>query len=293
MMAAGKANENDVDGDRITVFHDEQHSSSAFSAMQQFREEGLFTDVTIKVNNKMIEAHRNVLAASIPYFKSMLTTNMKEATQDVIEIKDEEDGGVAESALENLIGFAYTGTVEISTSTVQSLMFGASFLGVTSVLDACAEYLQSNITCDNVLGIYKFAESLDVTSLVTASDKYIKMNFKSVSESEDFLDITFQQIIDLIKSDELDVEEQIVFEAVLKWIKKDEANRSVHITELLTEVRLTLLSPEYLDDNVSSLEMIRSNYDCSDLIDEVRDYHSDPSRRHLLNKPFCHHQEQA
>ena len=142
----------------MTVFHDEQHSSSAFSEMEQFREEGLFTDVTIKVNNKMIEAHRTVLAASIPYFKSMLTTNMKEATEDVIEIKDEEDGGVSESAMESLINFAYTGIVKISTRTVQSLLIAASFLGVTSVLDACAEYLQSNITCDNVLGIYKFAE---------------------------------------------------------------------------------------------------------------------------------------
>ena len=153
MMAAGKAKENDVDVDTITVFHDEQHSSSAFSEMQQFREEGLFTDVTIKVNNKMIEAHRNVLAASIPYFKSMLTTNMKEATEDVIEIKDEEDGGVSESAMESLISFAYTGTVEISTSTVQSLMIGASFLRVTSVLDACARFLQTIICSDNVLGI--------------------------------------------------------------------------------------------------------------------------------------------
>ena len=133
-MAAGKANENNVDVETITIFHDEQHSSSAFSEMQQFRQEGLFTDVTIKVNNKMIEAHRNVLAASIPYFKSMLTTNMKEATQDVIEIKDEEEGGVADSAMESLIGFAYTGSVKISTSTVKSLMFAASFLEVIIII---------------------------------------------------------------------------------------------------------------------------------------------------------------
>ena len=284
MMADGKSKENDVVSETITVFHDKQHSRSAFSEMQQFREEGLFTDVTIKVNNKMIEAHRNVLAASIPYFKSMLTSNMKEAKETEIVIKDEESGGVAESAMESLIAFAYTGSVEISTSTVQSLMMGASFLRVTSVLDACAKFLKTNMCGDNVLGIYKIAESLDATSLITASDKYIKMNFKSVSESEEFLDISFQQILDLIKSDELNVAEQFVFEAVMKWIKKDDVNRSVHIAELLAEVRLTMLSPEYLYDNVSSQEMIRSNSQCRDMLDEVRDYHSVPSRRHLLKK---------
>lgn len=47
------------------------------------------------------------------------------------------------SALENLINFAYSGTVKIDNQNVQSLMVGASFLQLGKVRDACADFLIS------------------------------------------------------------------------------------------------------------------------------------------------------
>lgn len=44
-------------------------------------------------------------------------------------------------ALENLINFAYSGTVKIDNQNVQSLMVGASFLQLMKVRDACADFL--------------------------------------------------------------------------------------------------------------------------------------------------------
>lgn len=46
-------------------------------------------------------------------------------------------------ALENLINFAYSGTVKIDNQNVQSLMVGASFLQLSKVRDACADFLIS------------------------------------------------------------------------------------------------------------------------------------------------------
>ena len=106
-------------------------------------------------------------------------------------------GGVDKSAMGNLIGYAYTGTVNISTSTEQNLMMAASFLQVQSVLDVCADFIESKMTPDNVLEIKKFAEALNATSLVTASKKFIFMNIKLVSESKDFQALNHQQIFDL------------------------------------------------------------------------------------------------
>lgn len=45
-------------------------------------------------------------------------------------------------ALENLINFAYSGTIRINTSNCQSIMIGASFLQLTKVRDACAQFLK-------------------------------------------------------------------------------------------------------------------------------------------------------
>ena len=53
---------------------------------------------------------------------------------------------VEPSAMESLINFAYTGKIVISTANVQNLMMGASFLQLTRVRDACADFLQLRIT---------------------------------------------------------------------------------------------------------------------------------------------------
>lgn len=47
------------------------------------------------------------------------------------------------SALEDLINFAYSGTVKIDNHSVQNLMVGASFLQLNKVRDACADFLVS------------------------------------------------------------------------------------------------------------------------------------------------------
>ena len=52
-------------------------SNPAFSAMEHYRQERLFTDVIIKVNSKMFPAHRAVLAASIPYFNITLIQGVR------------------------------------------------------------------------------------------------------------------------------------------------------------------------------------------------------------------------
>ena len=55
----------------------------------QFKEEGQFIDVRLKVGEDIFPAHRIVLAANSDYFYAMFTNGMKEANQEVIELKDE------------------------------------------------------------------------------------------------------------------------------------------------------------------------------------------------------------
>lgn len=48
-------------------------------------------------------------------------------------------------ALENLINFAYSGTIRINTTNCQSIMIGASFLQLSKVRDACAQFLKKKL----------------------------------------------------------------------------------------------------------------------------------------------------
>lgn len=86
-------------------------------------------------------------------------------------------------AFKSLIDFAYTGSIKITVSNVQSILVAASYLGLQSVCDACSDYLQERLQSNNVLGIKSFAESLSCPNLVTAASKYIEQHFEQVKWS--------------------------------------------------------------------------------------------------------------
>jgi len=270
-----------------TVFYQKDLPNIGFPVMEDFRRQGKLCDVTIKVAEHSFQAHRIVLAASIPYFRAMFTHDMMESKQPEVTMHS-----IDPSAMESLVNFAYTGRVTVSTSNVQNLMLGASFLQLTKVRDACADFLQHRLTPQNVLGIRTFAESLGSQSLVRAGDKFLQKHFKAVSESEEFLAVGLDELSELVGRDELHVAtEEVVFLAVMRWIKQNTEERGIYLPALLVKVRLPLLTPQFLADQVAPEEMIRSSHQCRDLLDEARDYHLMPERRPLLKsfkaKPRC------
>ena len=66
------------------------HSEIFFSKCAQFREQGEFIDVRLKVGEDEFAAHRIILAANSDYFHAMFSHGMKESNQEVIELGDED-----------------------------------------------------------------------------------------------------------------------------------------------------------------------------------------------------------
>lgn len=134
----------------------------------------------------------------------------------------------------------------------------------------------------NVLGIRNFADSLGHAQLVSSADKFINYEFSSISHSDEFLQLPCRDLIEIIKRDELNCSsEEVVFESAMRWIKHD-PERSNILPEVLSYIRLPSLSPQFLADNVATEELIRTNHQCRDLLDEAKDFHLMPERRELL-----------
>lgn len=155
--------------------------------------------------------------------------------------------------MESLIQFAYSGKVTIHPGNCHNLMIGASYLQMTQVRDACAEYFKQRLDCTNVLSIQSFAETLSCTSLMEAADRFLEKNFTQVAEEEEFGGIEVGQIQELLNRDTLCVSEEGAFEALIRWVKKEPETRSKHLPNLLAQVRLPLLSPMYLTDRVAKV----------------------------------------
>ena len=62
-------------------------------------------------------------------------------------------------------------------------------------------------------------------------------------ESEEFLKLEFEHVVDLFSADDLGASsEEKVYEAVMIWINHDPLNRKDYLGQLLDKVSITLLS---------------------------------------------------
>ena len=98
---------------------------------------------------------------------------------------------------------------------------------------------------ENCIGICKFTEDFYSCSKLHGKAKhYILQHFEEVlHEPEEFLELSLEQLEEIIDEDELNVrQEEVVFEAVLHWINHAPENRRQHIAVLLPKVKQRFLS---------------------------------------------------
>lgn len=68
---------------------------------------------------------------------------------------------------------------------------------------------------------------------------------------------------EIVSQDELHVtSEEVVFEAVVRWVKHEREAREIEMPRLLTCVRLPLVTPQFLSDKVATEELVRSSHKC-------------------------------
>uniref|UniRef100_A0A8B9R0G8 Kelch like family member 18 n=1 Tax=Anas platyrhynchos TaxID=8839 RepID=A0A8B9R0G8_ANAPL len=282
-----EAAEAELDAEDLVHFSVGDLPSRGYGVMGEIRRQGKLCDVTLKVGDHKFSAHRIVLAASIPYFHAMFTNDMMECKQDEIVMQ-----GMDPSALEALINFAYNGHLAIDQQNVQSLLMGASFLQLQNIKDACCTFLRERLHPKNCLGVRQFAETMMCAVLYDAANSFIHQHFVEVSMSEEFLALPFEDILELVSRDELNVKsEEQVFEAALAWIRYDREQREPFLPELLAKIRLPLCRPQFLADRVQQDDLVRCCHKCRDLVDEAKDYHLMPERRPHLpafkTRPRC------
>eukprot|EP00069_Balaena_mysticetus_P009061 bmy_20096T0 len=115
---------------------------------------------------------------------------------------------------------------------------------------------------------------------------YIYLKKLKVMESEEFMLLPANQLIDIISSDELNVRsEEQVFNAVMAWVKYSIQERRPQLPQVLQHVRLPLLSPKFLVGTVGSDPLIKSDEECRDLVDEAKNYLLLPQERPLMQGP--------
>ncbi|XP_045446590.1 kelch-like ECH-associated protein 1B [Melitaea cinxia] len=229
------------------------------------RSHHMLTDVVLEVGNELFHVHKVVLAAGSPYFKAMFTSGLKECEMSRVRLQ-----GVCPSAMAWLVYFMYTGKVRITEVTVCQLLPAATMFQISNVIDACCAFLERQLDPSNAIGIANFAEQHGCAELKQKANQFIERHFTQVCKEEEFLQLTAQELISLIRKDELNVrEEREVYNAVLSWVKFDEDRRHPRMEHILQAVRCQYLTPSFLKEQMSTCSVLQKVPACKEYLAKI------------------------
>ncbi|XP_048401476.1 kelch repeat and BTB domain-containing protein 4 [Stegostoma tigrinum] len=215
------------------TFTDRFHSVRvAQSIMDLCLEDRLFADVTISVEGKEFQLHRLVLSAQSCFFRSMFTSNLKEAHNDVIELKD-----VNASVFQLLVDYIYRGTVKLRVEDLQETYEVADMYQLTSLFEECSRFLARTVDIRNCLQVMWLADQHSDLKLYTAAKQCAKTHLSQLHKTEDFVKLPVRLFTDIIKDGV--PSSQKPAKAIETWIdhnKEERAQYSENLTSSLKEI---------------------------------------------------------
>ncbi|XP_048852662.1 kelch-like protein 10, partial [Brienomyrus brachyistius] len=179
--------------------------------------------------------------------------------------------GISPETLRQVIEYAYTYSVVITAENVENLLAAADYLSVLGIVQRCCDFLHEQLCLNNCIGLLKIADVYCVNELHQSAFNLILKNFKEVAiSSNEFPELSLEQLSDIIEQDELNVrEEDVVFEAILRWIEHEPATREAHISVLLAKIRMARMDPEYFMKIVKANDLVKANVACRPIITDV------------------------
>uniref|UniRef100_A0A8C4SIK2 Kelch-like family member 7 n=1 Tax=Erpetoichthys calabaricus TaxID=27687 RepID=A0A8C4SIK2_ERPCA len=243
--------------------------ASFMGVMNNLRKQKTLCDVILVVSERMIPAHRIVLAAASQFFNLMFTSNMLESKAYEVELKDAEP-----DIIELLVEFAYTARISVNSNNVQSLLDAANQYQIEPVKKMCVDFLKEQVDASNCLGISVLAECLDCPELKATADDFIYQHFTEVYKTDEFLQLDVKRVTQLLNQDTLTVRaEDQVYDAAVRWLKYDEPNRQQYMVDILAKVRFPLVSKNFLSKTVQAEPLIQDNPECLKMVISGMRYH--------------------
>ena len=285
-----------MESPRSLTFIEEQHYQNTCDNVGELWKQRALCDVNLVLEDVegnprlSIPAHKVILAACVPYFRAMFASGMQESTRDEVRMK-----GMDEIGLKAIIGYVYSGRIELMEGTVQGILSTASLLGLQNIVDASARFMTKHLSPSNCLGVRNFSTLFNLDSLVSAADKYAQRNFAEVVREDEWISLSVEQVESFVASEQISVEsEEVIYNAVTKWINHDKVSeeedenagaRVQFVERLYNHVRFPILDLNLLKGVVLHNQLITSNPAAVLMVKEALRYHENPASIILFSNP--------
>ena len=211
-------------------------------------------DFTTRASKTKLAAQSSFFAALFKFHPDCHEFKMKspaesvqvtsDSTLPILEwIHDDEEEALAEHEEFEM--------VDLTEENVTEILKIAHYLDCPEVVNQCYKYLLLRMDASNALGFWNFAVVYQMKHLEDFVMTYLTYNFASVvKEEEEFLEISDETLAIILKRDDLNMDEESVFRALMTWVEHDKDQRKLHLQDLITCVRIGCSSPQFFDEYV-------------------------------------------
>lgn len=179
-----------------------------------------------------------MLASASEYFRAMFATQMKESIEKKVTMNE-----ITGNILETVIMFCYTGTIQLTNENVDEIVAAASLMRLVCLENLCEEYLIRTLDRSNCLNLWLLASQYNYDKLIVKADTMVMDNFQHFIRGDEFLQVRVEALEMLLKNDNIFVySEDVIFDAIVRWIEFDEDNRRSSFQTLMSFVRFDQLN---------------------------------------------------
>ena len=219
--------------------------------MHKLRQNKQYTDVTLQSGDVQIHCHRNVLAIASESFNAMLRSDFDESKSASVQMTMEPD------VLSKVVDYIYTGEIQLTADNVERFVIACDVLHLNTLKTACESFMVKQVEPANCIRLWKLSALYQLKELQKHANRIMTSEFKSVAFVDEFKELSCSELIELIKDDGVNVEdENVVFESVLRWVQHDIDARKAVFEVIMEHVRLPYCSPNFLGQIGDKVDML-------------------------------------
>ena len=280
-----------------------------FQNILSFKDEKTFTDVAVVIGEAEFPCHRLILASVSDFFKTALTTDMREAREGKITLH-----GVTEGVFSTLLTSVYEQKNVLTDDNLFDVWAAADMLQMRFLIAQCVE--KCNEMFDTKLSTKNCVEYLTQVNLLDQSVKWRVLEFIG----QHFSDLHIQHQVRLLSVDELKslltvkelelFSEDEVIECALKWAEDNQvsiceslpqedssdtqsATSATVLADLLECSRHLLITDGCLHGTLAMHPLVKSDPRCQALLEKISYYQAHPHLHQSWCPPAAVHRESS
>ena len=211
-------------------------------------------DAVICCGEEKIFVHKCILGCASDFFRTLLTTTLN----DMIEQKSYIITGIKAPTAKLVIDFIYLCEVVLTEDNSYDILACSDYFLMNNLKDMCCNFFCTCLNNTNFLKIYNCAETYSLKGVLQNVAEYFYFNLWQISDEILFTSLTVDKLFKFLTIKCECRCEDIVYIALIRWLKHDFDKRQCYIAELAQHLYWKKCSIQFLQ-SVTADEL----YSCS------------------------------